>query len=352
MISFLTSGHSQVSQKEDRPKISIEFLGETSKKEDTSISLAPGEVLIKSKNPNYKGILKTHLEDFSLNFRLLNSNNILLWEKRARSEWILMADEVDIIVMIGKREEEGFRSVHNAIFENFSIYDSGGDLVNEANNTGSIIQANLTLSGNLIILSEGRLICFNDRGEILWQVPTAAHKFHVLQQGKYVSTEAYNNKDDIRTAEVFDQYGKLIKEIRDTNFSHVGVIAASADGNFIISRRLIQSNPLIWQISLFDTRRMDSPSKEYELSGAPIEIMIANEAQFFAVVLNKRSNNEDEMERILEILDRHGEQLYEYSLGNFSMAAPPVTNLSFSSFENQLIVMNGETDYLFLVNAR
>ena len=119
---------------------------------------------LETNNAELTGVMYYEKGGTNLKFRLIR-NGTILWEKPSPSNFVIIPDIADLVIMVTYQEGEGFVKEGRVIFSGLSAYDLQGNYLGKIE-TGPLGKLFATEDGKVLFYSGGMLslaiskICF------------------------------------------------------------------------------------------------------------------------------------------------------------------------------------------------
>lgn len=276
-------------------------------------TLAQPTSLIQTENPRLQAALSVDPGTLELSLSVMDAQGSDIARFQPASRWIVIPRNRDVLWIVGKRYGEGFAPADGrAPYAGLYLHDQTGQRLAtvDAETTGGIGRVEAEAGGGVVCLTEKGLVSIAANGEVRWIRASQAHELYVSRDGAWVGTDSWNAADDTRSVRLYDADGRLVESFSDTNYSHISLAAISADNRYLTLRKLVQSDPIRWQLSIRSREDLRTPIKTLLLDGGPERVHLSDRAEFLVVAVNEKQGAT--FRQTIKGLDATGRELFAF----------------------------------------
>lgn len=283
------------------------------------------------RNESFDGVLLTARADHSLQFALLDQSQTVVWQRPARSTWVIMSDQATRVAFVGKTASEGYSpSLSYVVYQGVDVLDYSGNPVYQLSDTVPIGQASLSPLGNLLLSTSTSLRVYDADGTLMWLHESVPDDAQFVGDGFFVMTRTWDRVSDsiaIRLLEASN--GSTVWKSQFRREHAQAILWASPDENRLLISEFANTVQPEWKLVLLDLATQLPIATFAGLDAVPFSADRNPDVDGFAFLLRRPITIEDQA--------LAGEILVGFwSLGEGSLT---VTSTA-------LNVVNFETDYL------
>ncbi len=218
--------------------------------------------VINTANPHLSGRLL--VDDTRRYIFRLYRDNRLAWERPAPSDGVIIPDEAELVIFIGKEYGEGKVTDGKNVARRVTSFDVRGKQIAFVD-TGPMSDAEAFADGRFLYTNNDSILMIDmtEGGRLLWQVPSVAHRLTVFAGERYFATyrSIVETREYVTT--LFDaRTGNALHSVRDTFDVFPRFFAVSTDQAFAFLSYKRPGNPYTWDVAVYGVENWAEPVAE------------------------------------------------------------------------------------------